>query len=86
MQPRETYVLNAVSALIRAERETNEELHQAICHRRLPDDVLGCLTGYRISNAEPDDYSASEEFDQPVALRRRFGFWRRKVRRFPTSF
>jgi hypothetical protein len=78
---------DAVSALVRAQREAEAEFHQAICHRRLPDDILGGLTGRCVTEMTPQNYLVSEDFTLALAHRRkRFSFWRRTVQKHPGSY
>ncbi|PYE86932.1 hypothetical protein [Phyllobacterium leguminum] len=87
MHPHETHRRDALSALIRAQREAEADIHQATCHKRLPDDVVASLTGRGMSEMCPGDYLVSEDFSMTITRRRkRFSFWRRAVRKFPASF
>ncbi|WP_147272167.1 hypothetical protein [Phyllobacterium salinisoli] len=77
---------DAVSALARAEREASEEIREAFCYKCLPDNVLGGLTGYKMPDPTLDDFSASEEFIQPIPPKRKsFSLFRRRIHKFPTS-
>ncbi|WP_188822262.1 hypothetical protein [Brucella endophytica] len=84
MRLHEAHRRNAVSTLTRAQRQAEEDFHRATCHKRLPDDVLGGLTGRCTTEMAPENYLVAEDFNLTVHHRRkRFSFWRRIVRKHP---
>lgn len=87
MHLHEKHTREAYSALMRAQREAEADIHQATCFKRLPDDIMGSLTGCRMAEMSLENYAASEDFSLTItSRRRRFSFWRHSVKKFPSSF